>query len=178
MHKYVWQVAVVAAGGMALVACVQNNKPETSAPNYQAAAPAFASPANIAAICYNESDLGIIRTRMVQQEIVVGVLQCKGADGSRMLDAKYAAFLTKYNPELASNAASLQEVATRKRANVDVLVTEIANRTAQHSQDQLFCSRHQKALEWSLQPQVTSLAQVPSPFDLGPEMSVFPCPKG
>jgi hypothetical protein len=178
MFKYVWQVAVVAASGLALVACVQNNKPETSAPDYQAAAGAYSTPANIRAICYDESDLGIIRTRMVQQQIVVGVLQCKSADGSRTFDAKYAAFLSKFGPELSSNAASLSDVAKRKRANVDVLVTEIANRTANHAQDQLFCSRHQKALEWSLQPQVTSLTQVPSPLDLGPEMTIFACPKG
>ena len=178
MFKFVWQVAAVAAGGLALVACMQNNQPETSAPNYQATAAALAPPANIRAICYDESDLGVIRARMVQQQIVVGVLQCKNADGSRTFDTKYAAFLSKYNPELASNALSLKDVAARKRANVDVLVTEIANRTANHAQDQLFCSRHQRALEWSLQPQVTSLAQVPSPLDLGPEMTIFPCPKG
>jgi len=178
MVKYVWQVAAVAVGGLALVACVPQNKLEASAPNYQAAAPAFAPPANIRAICYDESDLGTLRTRMVQQEIVVGVLQCKNADGSRALDAKYAAFLSKFNPELSANAASMKDVAARKRANVDVLVTEIANRTANHAQDQLFCSRHQRALDWSLQPKVTSLAQVPSPLDLGPEMTIFPCPKG
>jgi hypothetical protein len=178
MRKFAWQVAVVAAGGLALLACAQNTGPESGAPNYQAEASAFAPPANIAAICYDGNDLEVIHTRMVQQEIVVGVLQCKSADGSRSLDAKYAAFLSKYNFELASNAANLQEVATRKRASVDVLVTEIANRTAQHAHDQLFCSRHQRALEWSLQPKVTSLAQVPSPYDLGPEMTVLPCPKG
>ena len=178
MVKYLWQAVAVAAGGLALVACVPQNIPETSAPNYQAAASAFAQPANIRAICYDESDLGVIRTRMVQQQIVVGVLQCKGADGSRTFDTKYAAFLAKYNPELASNASSLKDVAARKHANVDVLVTEIANRTANHAQDQLFCSRHQRALDWSLQPKVTSLAQVPSPLDLGPEMTIFPCPKG
>jgi hypothetical protein len=25
---------------------------------------------------------------------------------------------------------------------------------------------------------VTTLTQVPAPYDLGPEMKVFPCPKG
>ena len=38
--------------------------------------------------------------------------------------------------------------------------------------------RHARALEWSLAPSVTSLTQVPSPYDFGPAMNVFPCPAG
>ena len=44
------------------------------------------------------------------------------------------------------------------------------------SMDREFCTRSQRALEWALAPQVSSLAQVPPPYDLGPEMSTFPCP--
>lgn len=41
-------------------------------------------PANIRAICYNETDLSAFRVRMVQQTLVVGTLQCKGADGKHL----------------------------------------------------------------------------------------------
>ena len=38
--------------------------------------------------------------------------------------------------------------------------------------------RHQRAFDWALFAEVTTLTQVPAPYDLGPEMKVFPCPKG
>jgi hypothetical protein len=89
-----------------------------------------------------------------------------------------ANFVHKFSPELKSNATELKRVAARKKINVDVLVTEIANRTAQQpAKDTEFCSRQQRALEWALTEKVTSLTEVPAPYDLGPEMKVFPCPK-
>ena len=58
-----------------------------------------------------------------------------------------------------------------------MLVTEFANRTAQRAPtDKEFCGRFKRAFDWALSPQVTSLAQVPPPYDLGPEMNVYPCP--
>ena len=73
--------------------------------------------------------------------------------------------------------AALSEVARRKRLNVDVFVTEVANRTAQRAPvDREFCSRSKRALDWALDPKVSSLSQVPPPFDLGPEMNIFACP--
>jgi len=45
------------------------------------------------------------------------------------------------------------------------------------TQDPAFCSRHQRALEWALLAEVTTLTQVPAPYDLGPEMKIFSCPK-
>jgi hypothetical protein len=164
---------------LAVAACAPN-QPETKAPsnNYQAPAVAVATPANLRAICYEDADLSAFRVRMVQQQLVVGVLQCKGADGVRQFEKQYGAFVAKFNPELSSNAAEMKTVVARKRANLDVMVTEIANRTAQRpTQDPAFCSRHQRALEWALTTQVTSLTQVPSPYDFGPEMKVFPCPQ-
>jgi hypothetical protein len=72
----------------------------------------------------------------------------------------------------------MKTVVARKKVNLDVMVTEIANRTAQRPvQDPAFCSRHQRALEWALTTKVTSLTQVPSPYEFGPEMKVFPCPR-
>ena len=54
----------------------------------------------------------------------------------------------------------------------------IANRTAQRAPvDKEFCSRTLRALEWALDPKATSLAQVPPPYDLGPEMNIIPCPQ-
>lgn len=100
-------------------------------------------------------------------------------DGKIYLNDEYAAFVKKFSPELASNAAELKSLVKRKHANLDVMVTEIANRTAQRPvHDHDFCSRHQRAFEWALLGEVTSLTQVPAPYDLGPEMKVFPCPKG
>jgi hypothetical protein len=134
--------------------------------------------ANIRSICYNDADLSAFRVRMVQQQLVVGVLHCKGADGKLHLDDEYAAFVKKFNPELGSNAVEMKSLVGRKKANLDVMVTEIANRTAQRpTQDSAFCSRHQRALEWALLAEVTTLTQVPAPYDLGPEMKIFSCPK-
>jgi hypothetical protein len=147
--------------------------------DYQAPVTAVAPPTNLRSVCYNASDLNAFRVRMVQQQLVVGALQCKGADGKIYLNDEYAAFVKKFSPELSSNAAELKSLVKRKHANLDVMVTEIANRTAQRPvHDHDFCSRHQRAFDWALLAEVTSLTQVPAPYDLGPEMKVFPCPKG
>lgn len=178
MNQQFTSLSVLVACGLTLVACVQG-QPETKAPskNYQAPVAAVAPPANIRSICYEDSELSSFRVRMVQQQLVVGVLQCKGADGKIHLDDEYGAFIRKFSPELSTNAAEMKSLVLRKRVNLDVMVTEIANRTAQQPvQDAAFCSRHQRALEWALLPQVTSLKDVPSPYDFGPEMKVFPCP--
>ncbi len=178
MKKQYVPLSLLAACGFVLVACVPG-QPETKAPsnNYQAPAEAVAAPANIRSVCYEDSDLSAFRVRMVQQQLVVGVLQCKGANGKMHLDDEYGAFIKKFSPELSSNAAEMKSLVLRKRVNLDVMVTEIANRTAQKPvQDAAFCSRHQRALEWALLPQVTSLKDVPSPYDFGPDMKVFPCP--
>ena len=72
---------------------------------------------------------------------------------------------------------SMQQLAGRKRFNLDIVVTEMANRTAQRAPvDKEFCSRSKRAFDWALSPQVTTVEQVPPPFDLGPEMNVYPCP--
>ena len=142
------------------------------------AACAFFPPANLRAICFDDAALAAWRVRMVQQELSVGVLSCQGPDGNRRFDPQYRAFIAKFGPELTANAQELQAVVKGKGRNFDVAITEIANRTAQQPNgDPAFCSRHQRALEWSLSPSVTSLTQVPSPYDFGPEMNVFPCPR-
>lgn len=179
MKKQFAPLSLLAACGLTLVACVPG-KPETKAPgnNYQAPTASVATPGNIRSICYDDGDLNAFHVRMVQQELVVAVLQCKGADGTRQLEKQYGTFVTKFTPELLSNAAEMKTVVARKRANLDVMVTEIANRTAQRpTEDPAFCSRHQRALDWAMTSQVTSLTQVPSPYDFGPEMKVFPCPQ-
>ncbi len=177
MFKQSVSTSLVVGLGVALAACAV--KPPTTsapAPNYQATAAAAAAPTNLRAVCYDAADLGTYRVRSVQQQLAVGVLSCKSADGSRRLTDQYQAFITKFTPDLASNAAELKSLAGRKRLNIDVLVTEIANRTAgRPTQDAEFCSRHERAFAWALTTQVTSLAQVPSPYDFGPEMKVFPC---
>jgi len=174
------QAAILVVGVLAMAGCT----PKTAAPvvkppaaDYQAPVPPSPPAANIRAICYNTADLATVRTRMVQQELVVATLQCQSQGGSRAYEAQYGSFISKFQSELSTNSRSLSEVARRKRLNVDVFVTEVANRTAQRAPtDREFCSRSKRALDWALDPKVSSLAQVPPPFDLGPEMNIFACP--
>ena len=162
---------------LAAAACVPQGPNTAAGPGYQAPVSRLAAPANVRSICFDDAQLAAWRARMVQQELAVGTLACKGSDGSRRFDAQYGQFLTKFRGELQANAGELQGVVTSKGRNFDVVVTEIANRTAQQpNTDGAFCSRQQRALEWSLAPSVSSLAQVPSPYDFGPDMNVFPCP--
>lgn len=185
MISKILQAAIVIVGGLALGGCpLQQQAAKTAAPvnkppaaDYQAAVPPTPPAGTIRGICYNAADLATFRARMVQQEAVVATLQCQNPGGSRAYESQYAAFLGKFQAELGSNARSLQQLAGRKRLNVDVVVTEFANRTAQRAPtDKEFCSRFKRAFDWALSPQVTTLAQVPPPYDLGPEMNVFPCP--
>jgi hypothetical protein len=177
--KKQWTVAAfIAVSTSAIAACDMKKPSEGPSANYQAPVSALAAPANVRAICYDDAALSAYRVRMVQQEMTVGVLSCQGTDGKRSFEKQYGDFLTKFKDELASNAGELKAVAASKKANFDVLITEVANRTAQQPRsDNQFCSRFQKALDWSLSPKVTSLKQVPSPYDFGPDMKIFACPK-
>ena len=185
MIKKLLQAAVLVAGGLALGGCPFQQQARTSAPagkppaaDYQAPVAATPAAGTIRGICYNEADLATYRARMTQQQMVVGTLQCQTTGGSRAYESQYAAFLSKFQSDLGTNARNLQTLSRSKRFNVDVVVTEFANRTAQRAPtDKEFCARFKRAFDWSLSSQVTSLAQVPPPYDLGPEMNVYPCPK-
>ena len=177
------QAAVLVASGLALGGCplegAKTAAPVKKAPaaDYQAPVPPSPPAASIRAICYNQADLNTMRARMVQQEMSVVALQCQNASGGRAYEGQYASFLDKYRGELVTNVRALQQLAGRRRLNVDVVVTEFANRTAQKAPvDKEFCSRGLRTLEWALAPQTTSLAQVPPPYDLGPDMNIHPCP--
>ena len=177
------RAAILGAGGLA-VSGNSGCTPKTAtpakkpaAPDYQAAVPPSPPAANIRAICYNEADLATMRARMLHQELTVATLQCQNSSGSRAYEGAYTSFLGKYTGELAANGRALTQIAARRRLNVDVVVTEFANRTAQKAPvDPEFCSRSLRALEWSLDPKATTLAQVPPPYDLGPDMNIYPCP--
>ena len=184
MIKKIAQAAVLVVCGLALGGC-PFDQPKTAtpakkppAPDYQLAASVPPPPAGqIRNICFNEADLSAFRMRMLIQELQVGVLQCQGAGGVRLMERQYTDFLTKTVAERQDNGRRLTAILGRKRRNVDVTVTEIANRTAQRaSTDPEFCGRMLRAFEWSLSPQVTSLTQVPAPYDIGPDMNVHPCP--
>ena len=186
MIKKLLQAAVLIVGGLALGGCPLQQQARTAAPankppaaDYQAASTVAPPPAgSIRAICYNDADLATYRGRMAQQEFVVGTLQCQSPGGARAYEREYAAFLSKFQAELGANARALQNLSRTKRFNVDVVVTEFANRTAQRAPtDKEFCARFKRAFDWALSAQVTSLAQVPPAYDLGPEMNVHPCPK-
>ena len=186
MIKKLLQAAVLVVGGLALGGCPLQQQARTAAPankppaaDYQAASTTPAPPAgSIRAICYNDADLATYRGRMAQQQMVVGTLQCQTAGGARAYESQYASFLSKFQSELGTNARNLQTLSRTKRFNVDVVVTEFANRTAQRAPvDKEFCARFKRAFDWALSAQVTSLAQVPPPYDIGPEMNVHPCPK-
>jgi hypothetical protein len=147
-----------------------------AAPDYQAPTSALPPAASTRSICYNEADLGTMRARMLHQELTVATLQCQNASGGRAYEGAYSSFLGKFTPELTTNGRALNELARRRRLNVDVVVTEFANRTAQKAPvDPEFCSRSLRALEWALDVKVTTLAQVPPPYDLGPDMNMYPC---
>lgn len=178
MHKQSRWLSLFVVCASSLAACNPAPSEKKIAADYQAPVTPVNPPTNLHSVCYNDSDINAFRVRMVQQELVVAALQCKGADGRIYLDDEYAAFIKKFSPELSSNAAELKSLVKRKKANLDVMVTEIANRTAQRPvRDRDFCSRHQRAFDWALLAEVTTLSQVPAPYDLGPEMKVFPCPK-
>ena len=176
------QAAVLVAAGLALGGCPLEQAKTAApakkppAPDYQQPLGQVAKPANIKAICYTDVDLVTVRGRMLQQQMAVATLQCQAPSGGRALEAAYTSFLGKFNGDLATKARSLQQLSGRKRFNIDVLVTEFANRTAQKAPvDREFCTRSQRALEWALDPKVTTLAQVPPPNDLGPDMNNHPC---
>lgn len=184
MIKKLLQAAVLVMAGLALGGCpfpqarttAPANKPPAA--DYQATVAAAPPAGNIRGICYNDADLATYRARMAQQEFTVGTLQCQTTGGSRAYETLYASYLSKFRSELGANARSLQTLSRTKRFNVDVVVTEFANRTAQRAPtDKEFCARFKRAFDWALSAQVTSLAQVPPPYDLGPEMNVHPCPK-
>ena len=99
------------------------------------------------------------------------------APGGRDYETQYRNFLAKFQSDLAANGRAINQLAGRKRLNVDQVVTEFANRTAQRAPtDKEFCARAKRAFDWALSQQVTTLTQVPPPYDLGPDMNVFPCP--
>jgi hypothetical protein len=182
MIKQIAMAAAFAACGLLLAGC-EKPKPVVAAKkppaaDYQMAATVAPPPAaQIRAICFNDADLAVFRVRMLIQELQVGVLQCQGAGGVRLLERQYTDFLNKTSAERNDNGRQLTTVLGRKRRNVDVTVTEIANRTAQRaSTDPEFCGRMIRAFEWSLSGQVVSLSQVPAPYDIGPEMDVHSCP--
>jgi hypothetical protein len=151
------------------------NRPPAA--DYQQALPASPPATNIRGICYTPADLATYRARMLQMELNVITLQCQGPGGARAYESQYAAFLNKFKNDLVTNTRNLNQLAGRKRFNVDSIVTEFANRTGQRAQvDKEFCARGKRAFDWALSPQVTSIAQVPPPYDIGPEMNVYPCP--
>jgi hypothetical protein len=163
---------------LAVAACAPKQLAEKKpAPDYQMKVAQF-SPPNVQNICYDQSSLTTYNVRMLQQELAVGTLSCQNADGSRKYEKQYGDVLNKFRPDLSSNAGELKAIAAKRRLNMDVLVTEFANREAQRrNDDREYCSRLERAFAWALSPDVTSLSQVPPPHDLGPEMSTFPCPK-
>jgi hypothetical protein len=183
MFSKLMQVAVLLASGLALGGCPAGGA-NTAAPVKKAPAPDYQGPVAASSgtvnrnTCYNAADLTVIRARMLHQELVVATLQCQNPNGARALETIYASYNTKFTPELTTNARSLQQLAARKHFNVDVLVTEFANRMAQRAPvDKDFCSRSLRALEWALDQKATTIALVPPPYDLGPEMNMVPCPQ-
>lgn len=183
MIKRLTQAVILTGSILTLGACMLGGSTTASAPgkppaaDYQAPVPPSPPAGQTRAICYNAADLSVVRARMAQQELQVVTLQCQGPGGRRAYETLYADFVGKFRAEFATNARSLSQIAGRKRFNTDVFVTEVANRTAQRAPtDKEFCSRGKRAFDWAMDPKVTSLAQVPPPYDLGPEMNIYACP--
>ena len=183
MIRTISRASVAVAGLLMVSACTLGQSSSSSAPasrppaaDYQMAGAAPPPAGSVRAICYNAEDIAIFRARMVQMELNVATLQCQSPNGTRAYEGQYRSFLDKFRNDLSANARALQGLAGRKRLNVDVVVTEFANRTAQRAPtDREFCSRAKRAFDWALSQQVTSLSQVPPPYDLGPDMNVHPC---
>jgi hypothetical protein len=174
MKKTIVCAAVFAAMGVALAACVTQQQAAGPAPDYQA--PLFAASAPPPGVaCYNDDEIRIVGVRMAQQVMTTGVLICKNADGSRIHQQEYTTFINKFQDELKGNYAELSDLVKRRRLNMDVIVTEMANRAAGQAQEPLFCNRLQRAFAWSLSPKVSSLNQVPSPYDFTAQMSMHRC---
>lgn len=183
MIRTISRAAIAVLGVMAVGACTLGQSSTSSAPasrppaaDYQMAGAAAPPATSTRGICYNAEDISIYRVRMVQMELNVATLQCQNPNGTRAYETQYRNFLGKFQNDLAANGRALQGLAGRKRLNVDQVVTEFANRTAQRAPtDKEFCSRAKRAFDWALSSQVTSLAQVPPPYDLGPDMNVYAC---
>ena len=163
---------------LAAAACAPKPLAEKKpAPDYQMKV-AQVVPAGSPQTCYDEQSLATYNVRMMQQELAVGTLSCQNADGSRKFTQQYSDVLAKFAGDLSANAVEIKAVAAKRRLNMDVLVTEFANREAQRrNDDPEYCSRLERAFAWALSPSVTSLSQVPPPHNLGPEMNALPCPK-
>ena len=133
--------------------------------------------ANIRAICYNDADLARYRARMLQQELKRRA-PCSARLRRRPRLREPVRRLPQQVPGRAgANARSLQQLGRRKRFNVDVVVTEFANRTAQRAPiDKEFCAAPSAPSNGRSIAQVDLARQVPPPYDLGPEMNVHPCP--
>ena len=178
------QAAFLVAGGLALGSCTMEQQAKTTAPVKKAPAADYQFPTGnppaagaIRGICYDSSELATYNGRMLHQQLVVAVLQCQNPNGTRAYESQYNAYATKFQAELSNNSRNLTSLSRAKRFNIDTVVTEFANRTAQRAPtDKDFCSRFLRAFEWALSPQVTSLSQIPPVYDLGPDMNVFPCP--
>ena len=179
------QATLLVAGGLALGGCTLQQQAKTTAPakkppaaDYQAPGSGNPPPASATrGICYNAADMATYNGRMFHQQVNVAVLQCQNPDGTRAFVSKYNAYAEKFRSEIIANGSSMTSLARSKRFNLDVVVTEFANRTAQRAPvDKEFCSRFERALDWALSPQTTSLAQIPPVYNLGPEMSAYPCP--
>ena len=113
-----------------------------AAPDYMAPSPPSPPAAATRANCYNEADLSTLRVRMMQQETSVATLQCQTPSGGRAFDRQYGSMLNKFSADLSTNARELNALARKRRLNVDVVVTEFANRTAQKAPvDPQFCAR-------------------------------------
>ncbi|MFO1085615.1 MAG: hypothetical protein U1E21_13695 [Reyranellaceae bacterium] len=183
MIRTISRAAIAVVGVMAVGACTLGQSSTASAPasrppaaDYQMAGAPPPPASSTRGICYSAEDIAIYRARMLQMELNVATLQCQNTNGTRAYETQYRSFLSKFQNDLAANGRALQGLAGRKRLNVDQVVTEFANRTAQRAPtDKEFCSRAKRAFDWALSSQVTSLTQVPPPYDLGPDMNVYSC---
>src|SRR5262249_1803883 len=125
MIKKLSQAALLIMGGLALGGCpfeqASTAKPANKPPaaDYQAAVPASPPATNLRGICYTPADLQTYRARMLQMELNVITLQCQGPGGARAYESAYASFLTKFKADLVNNTRSLNQLAGRKRFNVD-----------------------------------------------------------
>jgi len=107
-------------------------------------------------------------------ELNVLTLQCQTANGARAYERNYGDFLNKFKNDLATNGRSLQQMVVANATTSTCWSPNGQPHGSARSVDKEFCARGKRAFDWALSAE-SHLEQVPAPYDIGPEMNVYPC---
>lgn len=120
--------------------------------------------------CYTRDDLAALRVAMQRSALLMAALHCR----NDALESAYGRFVAKFEAELAAGNRRLE---ARGGKGVNVLMTDLVGRVGPRTvTDPDFCGRNRRTFDAALDPLVTSLDQVPLPYDFSPEIGAYPCP--